>query len=324
MMAREGLVMAALLGLGCGGGVDFDQARVRFAEGKSEEGLAALERGCLEKPGEAACAELSQRRAEVDVRAAQAAIDKGEFLAAEGRLIAALATSHEPTRQAAEALRTGPALQEGLAQERALLYADQARERPAIEKLAAGPTPLGARASAMAIKERPAWLVREVELACDPARLPRRSCTDAWAALKAAGLTGPEADRARAVALREEQRVMPLRKQAESFLPVFGAQGKRDTRFTDCMKKANDEGEAPDNARARCTDESYGTRPGYEGISELFSKEQNNHLLFEKILAGIDDPSLVSLLESRRQHAIEAGVGVAEPVVAAVAEGGKK
>jgi hypothetical protein len=290
-------IVAVLLLAACGGGRDvIPEAEALAAAGKLEEAAAKLDVACALAAGGPRCAEADRRAFEVRMKAAEAAIAEGRFVAAARLLRQAALTADDEARKRAEARLAQDDLTAGLRCERALALPDKQKALTVLGPLASAPGPAGAKAKAWLDKEKPALLARAVKAACGPGH--DGSCSEAALALTAAGVHGAEVDEAMKIAEAEKRRITPLRAQAEGFLRVFASLGKKRQAFDDCVQKKA--GEEPTSVLKACDDEAYGTDPD----DKKLLAQRNNEDLFRRLLKKLADPALARDYEARRAHAI--------------------
>lgn len=326
-------MIVVLLACGCSkpGRDAFAEAEALEAQGKVEEAARLFDLTCCYAPEGEKCSTSDQRAAEARIKGAEKAMDAGQFLAASGLLISALATADGASAQKAGERLGSPELKQGVAYERALTLGKTDEARKAIEAVAATTTPAGALAKAWLDKERPPMVVKAVKAACGPDH--QGSCTRATAELRKAALTGPESEEATALAEEEERRVYPLRLNAEAFLQNFAAAAKRDSLFEACKLPgdvqgagANIPGTTRNLCQSFCGCTSYIASP--EDVDEQIKKRQINDVIWRRTMRSIGDSDLVAALEERKKAAQEvaeiAKVEIPKPRPAPKTVSGKK
>jgi hypothetical protein len=291
---------AAALGLalaGCGKGRDvFPEAESLDKAGKFEEAAQKFDLACPLAPEGPRCGESAGRAFEERLKAAEAEIGQGHFLAAERLVLAALVTADDAAQKRARDRLAQEDLALGVRYERALTMADKKKIAAALEPIAASKAPVAQRAKEWLDREGPALLARAVKAACGPDH--EGSCTETFARLQASGAKGPEVDEATKAAEAEQRRVYPLRTQGESFVRVFATQGQKQKAFEKCRTEKTEEG-----AAAQCHEEAFGSDPD----DKQYQARKNNENLFRRLLKQIADPALTADLEARKQRALSEG-----------------
>jgi hypothetical protein len=299
LLAAGGLGVALA---SCGGGRDvFPDAESLEKAGKLEEAAARFDLVCPFAPGGARCGEADARASEARTKAAEAAIAEGRFLDADRLLRQAMLTADEARRKRAGERLLAADLVQGLAVDRALAMADRRKAAAVLEPIAAGGAPGAAKAKAWLDKEGPALLAQAVRAACGPDH--EGSCTETFARLQATAAKGPEIDEAARAAEAEQRRVYPLRNQAEGFVRVFAALGKKRKTAGECLVEHTRDGTDPGVARAKCDEEVFGADPD----DKRYQAEKNNENLFRRLLKQIADPALARDLEARKALTLTQG-----------------
>lgn len=276
------------------------------AQGKLEEAAAKLEMGCALSPSAEPCPASDAKAAETWQKAAEKAMTEGRYRDAERLFHRALLTTADDAGRATIRERIAKEdLAQGLLFERAAGIGDRVAAAAVMEDLAKNETPAGTKAKAWLVKERPALLTAAVMAACGPAH--EGSCTRTWALLQEAGATGPDMDKARALAEAEERRVYPLLVQAEGFLPVFLGRYRVKEQIAKCVAgMADGESATPEGDCAS----GFGTSPP----EERYESEKNQDTLFRRTLKQIGDPAITKDYENRRAAAEQNGNHVKLPI----------
>jgi hypothetical protein len=291
-MAAGGLALAMA---SCGGGRDvFPEAESLEKAGKYEEAAAKLDLVCPLAPAGPQCAEAGARAFEARMKAAEAEVGQGHFLAADRLVRQAMATGDEAARKRARERLAQEDLTSGIACERALAMTDRKKAAVALAPIAASKGPAAAKARAWLDTEGQAILVQAVLAACGPDH--EGSCSESVAALKASGNKGPDVDAAARAVDAEQRRVAPLLKQAESFLHVFAAQAQKQLAFQKCQAEHTADGTDPAAVRGKCEEEAFGTDPD----DKRYQAQKNNESLFRRLLKNIADPALAKSLAARK------------------------
>lgn len=281
----------------------FPDAEALEGQGKFEEAAAKLELACAHRPKDERCPGSGERAAQARLKAAEKAMAEGRYIDAEKALLRALVTAEGATATAITDRLAGAELKDGLRYQRALSLPDKGMISKTLEEIAgAGAPTVQAKAKEWLDKEKPAVLTQAVKEACGAAH--KGSCSGAFAKLKEAGLKGPEAEEAQAIAEAEERRVYPLRVQAESFVAVFATQKQKDDAVEKCVTDAKAEGgdSQPEGAdatlRTRCREEHLDP--------EWYTQRKTNENLWRRLLKSIADPELVAGLQDRKREALSA------------------
>ncbi|MFT3765035.1 MAG: hypothetical protein QM820_05905 [Minicystis sp.] len=295
-------VLLVLSGCGKSGPDMLAEGAALEAQGKLEEAAAKLDLACAFAPKNPGCAAADGRAAEARIKAAEKAVAEGKFRAAERLFVLALATADEAIARRANDRLTSNDLQQALAYERALTLPDKKDGAGAMEKIAATKAPVAAQAKAWLDRERPGLLVAAAQAACGPAH--EGSCSKAAADLRAAAVTGPEAEAAIALAEEEERRVYPLRVNAEVFLQNLDAAAKTEALAEGCKLPRDIMGGAANvpGLWADCRNSglfaSYVMPP--QEVEEQIRKRRVNDAVWRKAMKAIGDPEIVAALEARR------------------------
>ncbi|HZF47041.1 MAG TPA: hypothetical protein VE093_00250 [Polyangiaceae bacterium] len=298
-----GAAVAVLLGcLGCSAsGPDVvPEAEALEGQGKFEEAAAKFEIACANRPDDAKCPSSGERAARARLKAAEKSMAEGLYIDAEKTLLRAFLTAEGAVQNEIADKLVGAELKDGLRYQRALLLADKALTQKTLDEIAASGAPaVQAKAKEWLDKERPALLIAAVKDACGPAH--KGSCTSAFAKLKEAGLKGPEADEAAAIAEEEERRVYPKRAEAERFLAVFATQKTKEDGVEKCVEEGS--ADAPSGRTAAlkgtCWEEAFGT--------DWYQARKTNENLWRRLMKTIADPDLVAALEARKREALSTG-----------------
>lgn len=303
-MTRSLIVPLVLALTGCGkAGPDvFAEGQALESEGKLEEAAARFELTCASTPKKPGCATADGRAAEARIKAAEKAMGEGKFRVAERLLVLALSTADEETAKRVSERVASDELQQGLAYERALAMPDKKDIAGAMDAIAASKAPVAAQAKAWIGRERPGLLVEAVKVACGAAH--EGSCSKAVSELRAAAVTGPEAEAAIALAEDEERRMYPLRLNAEGLLQNFFVVKKRDDLIEGCKLPRDIMGGAMNlpGLFRDCIDAGYGPSHVLQApeVDEQITKRRANDTVWRRAMKSIADPEIVEALEKRR------------------------
>jgi tetratricopeptide (TPR) repeat protein len=295
------IVLSCALSLaGCGdSGPDvFAEAEALEREGKLEEAAAKFELTCVFAPKYEKCSAADGRAAEARLKAADKAIAEGQFARAERLFTKALVTADDAAAKKVADRLDSEEMTQGLAYERALGRASKRDVAKAMEAIAASKAPVAAQAKAWLDKERPPLLIEAVKAACGPAH--EGSCSQAVADMKAAALTGPEAEEAVALAEDEERRIYPHRTKAEGIIQTLGLIANRDAALETCDNPVAVIGWP---AMEQCVANDMLGRTA-EMVNELRRRRIASEVTWRRVMASIADPALVGPLEERKQKAI--------------------
>lgn len=288
-------------GLGCSAsGPDVvPEAEALEGQGKFEEAAAKFEIACANRPDDAKCPSSGERAAKARLKAAEKAMSEGRYADAEKTLLHAFLTAEGAVQTEIADKLASADLKDGLRYQRALLLPEKALTKKTLDEIAASGAPaVQAKAKEWLDKERPALLIAAVKDACGPAH--KGSCTSAFAKLKEAGLKGPEADEAQAIAEEEERRVYPKRVEAERFLAVFASQKTKENGVEKCVEEGSAGAPGQTAAlKASCWEEAFGT--------DWYQPRKNNENLWRRLMKTIADPDLVAPLEARKREALSTG-----------------
>jgi hypothetical protein len=288
------------LGCSASGPDVFPEAEALEGQGKFEEAAAKFDLACANRPDDDKCPTSGQRAAKARIKAAEKAISEGRYSDAEKTLLRAFVTAEGAAQAEITAKLDAAELKDGLRYQRALLLPDKGLIKKTLDELAASGAPaVQAKAKDWLDKERPALLIAAVKDACGPAH--KGSCTSAFAKLKEAGLKGPEADEATAIAEAEERRIYPRRTEAERFIAIFANQKTKENGVEKCVEEGS--ADTPPGQlgglRTSCWEDAFG--------SEWYEERKNNENLWRRLMKTIADPELVAALEARKQEALTTG-----------------
>lgn len=275
------------------------EAAALESQGKLEEAAAKLEMGCALSPTEDPCPGSDRKASETWQKAAEKAVTEGRYRDAERLFQRAALTADDDGRLVIKDRLGKPDVVEGLKYERALAMTDEAAA-PVMDGISKAQAPAAEKAKEWLAKKAPPTLTKAVMAACGPERAG--SCTKAWEALQAAGIKGPEVDKAQAAAEAEERRVYPLRVQAESFLPIFAERNRKEAGYKTCLSNAGGGGEGS-GAEVACFSETYAA----PDPMALFDTQQSQDALFRRTLKQIGDDAITSELKLRRAAAEVSG-----------------
>lgn len=252
----------------------------------------------MNAPKDERCAAADGRAAEARIKAADRAIAEGQFARAERLFTKALITADDATATRVADRLASEEMTQGLAYERALGRAAKRDVAKAMEAIATSKAPVAAQAKAWLDKERPGLLIEAVKAACGPAH--EGSCSQAAADLKAAAITGPEADEAIALGEDEERRIYPDRIKAEGLIQTLGMIANKFEVMDFCNNTLSVIGM---DAISRCGDAGVPT-PDAEVVNELRHARIANEIMWRRAMKSIADPALVGALEERKHKAI--------------------
>jgi hypothetical protein len=296
------LALGGILVSCSGSGRDvFPEAESLEKAGKLEEAALRFDLVCPLAPSGERCAQADARAFDARMKAAEAQIAQGHFLAAERLILQAQITADAAARQRGLERLAQEDLALGVRYERALAMTDRRSTAAALEPIAASSTAAGAKAKEWLAREGPALLAQAVKAACGPEH--DGSCSEAFARLQTSGAKGPEVDDATGIAEAEQRRVYPLRTQAESFVRVFAALGQKQKAFEKCETDKAADGTDLAVVRNTCDDEAFGT----DTDAKKYQARKNNESLFRRLLKQIADPPLARDLQARKAHALSDG-----------------
>jgi len=306
------LCLAIPLLAGCGGGRDvFPEAESLEKAGKLEEAAARFDQVCALAPASPGCAQADARAFEARMKAAEAEIGQGHYLAAERLVLLAELTADEAGRKRAQDRLAQEDLATGLRCDRALAIADKTKAAAALEPIAASGSASAAKAKEWLARESPALLAQAVKVACGPEH--EGSCSETFTRLQASGARGPQVDEATRLAEAEQHRVQPLRGQAERFVRVFATQGQKQKTFDKCIADKAADGTDPAAVGNACRDEVFGTDPD----EKKYRATRNDETLFRRLLKQIADAPVARDLEARKLVALRDGAAPDAPKPAA-------
>lgn len=292
-------MLLGCLGCSASGPDVVPEAEALEGQGKFEEAAAKFEIACANRPDDAKCPSSGERAAKARLKAAEKAMSEGRYADAEKTLLRAFLTAEGAVQTEIADKLASADLKDGLRYQRALLLPEKALTKKTLDEIAASGAPaVQAKAKEWLDKERPALLIAAVKDACGPAH--KGSCTSAFAKLKEAGLKGPEADEATAIAEEEERRVYPKRGEAERFLAVFASQKTKENGVEKCVEEGSAGAPGQTAAlKASCWEEAFGT--------DWYQPRKNNENLWRRLMKTIADPDLVAPLEARKREALSTG-----------------
>lgn len=291
-------MVGATLLLGCASSSGtFQEAEALEGQGKLEEAASRFDAVCTRDPEGAACAGADGRSAAARVKAAEKALEEGQYRKGARLLRLALLSADEKAAKDINDRLAKDDVVQGVRYEEATADPDKRRALAAMEAVAASQAPAAEKAKAWRERERPALLVEQVKAACGP-RNPG-SCAKAWAALEALPQKPAGAEEARGAYEAEQKRVYQARFEAERFLAVFAQRGQKEKELDKCTLRTTGIGFAKE---AICRSEV-----GLPYPHESFDADRNDASLFRKRLAIIGDPDVVASLNARRKEALETG-----------------
>ncbi len=288
--------------LACGSGRDvLPEADALEKAGKLEEAAARFDQVCPLAPAGPGCPQAGARAFEARMKAAEAEVGQGHYLAAERLVLQAELSADDAARKRAQDRLGQDDLVMGIRYERAIAMMDKKKVAAALDPLATGSSPAATKAKEWLAREKPALLAEAAKAACGPEH--EGSCSEAFAALEASGAKGPEVDEATHLAEAEQQRIAKLRTQAAGFLRVFASLGQKQKAFEKCQTEKVGDGTDPSAIKSACDDEVFGTDPD----DKKYQARKNNETLFRRLLRQIADPALVRDLEARKARALSEG-----------------
>lgn len=302
VVIARGALCIALASCGGSGRDVFPEAEALEKSGKLEEAAARFDLVCPLAPDGERCGQAGARAFEARMKAADAEIGQGHFVAAERLIREAELTADDAARKRAEDRLAEQDLALGVRYERALAMTDKKKAAAALEPVASSHTPAAAKAKEWLDRENPALLAQAVKAACGPDH--EGSCSEAFARLQASGhVTSPPTpavDEATRVAEAEQRRIYPLRNQAESFVRVFASQGQKQKAFEKCVTEKTADGTDEAAVRGTCDEDAFGSDPD----DKKYQAKKNNESLFRRLLKQIADPPLARDLEARKASAL--------------------
>jgi hypothetical protein len=287
----------ALLGGCSSSSATFQEAESLAGQGKLEEAAVKFDNVCLLEPKSSQCPSADARASATRVKAAEGAIQAGQYKKAARLLRMALLGADEAGAKEITDRLAKDDLVQGLRYEDAAADPDKAQAEGPMQAVASSGTPAAEKAKAWLAAETPALLVQKVKAACGPKH--EGSCSKLFAELSALPQKPAGFDDAKVVAEAEEKRIHQPLVEAERFLALFASRAKKKEAYQKCFDEKRNDGADQGSAHRACTEEIW------EGKSreDRFDEEQNDESLFRQRLALIADPGLVDALKERKSKA---------------------
>lgn len=280
---------------GCDAGKD-PFARAAQAEASGDVNAATLYREvCTKAAASPLCPVATVRAERLQIKAAWKLLDEGKH--AEARKALSAPFTDAAVKRAAAAALADPELEAGARWEAAQAMTDAQAAQAEMTALAALPASVAPQARAWLAQRRPAQLLAQLKAACLPTGTG--SCHDLGKQLKLLPAGSPERTQGQALVDAEYARVYPILKKAESLLVQRLEVFDKAAKYERCVSEA---GADDDSAKSACA----------ERLSVNLTLKTPFPIgpivdLWEKRLAEIHDPGLISALKARWDRVDSAG-----------------